>query len=70
MKSTSTHSKVVRKRVPVAPAGVAPRSGDEERLARIAVSAYYKAQARGFAPGQEMDDWLAAEHEEASCRPH
>ena len=27
----------------------------------ISVAAYYKAQARGFAPGLELDDWLAAE---------
>lgn len=30
---------------------------------RIAMSAYYRAQARGFAPGAELDDWLAAERE-------
>ncbi|MDR4516535.1 MAG: DUF2934 domain-containing protein [Nitrosomonas sp.] len=30
---------------------------------RIQVAAYYKAQARGFAPGYELDDWLAAEKE-------
>lgn len=29
----------------------------------IAVAAYYKAQARGFAPGSELDDWLQAESE-------
>jgi len=27
----------------------------------IAVAAYYRAQARGFAPGCELDDWLVAE---------
>ena len=27
----------------------------------ISVAAYYKAQARGFVAGQELDDWLAAE---------
>lgn len=30
---------------------------------RIEVTAYYKALARGFAPGHELDDWLAAEKE-------
>ena len=29
----------------------------------IAVGAYYRAQKRGFAPGRELDDWLAAEAE-------
>ncbi len=29
----------------------------------IEIAAYFKAQARGFAPGFELDDWLAAEKE-------
>ncbi|MDI6746395.1 MAG: DUF2934 domain-containing protein [Rhodocyclaceae bacterium] len=29
----------------------------------IATAAYYKAVARGFASGQELDDWLQAEAE-------
>ncbi|MCH9639854.1 MAG: DUF2934 domain-containing protein [Betaproteobacteria bacterium] len=36
---------------------------NEDRNARVAVSAYYKAQARGFKPGNELADWLAAEAE-------
>lgn len=28
---------------------------------RIATEAYFLAQRRGFAPGSELDDWLAAE---------
>mgnify|MGYP001766134575 CR=1 FL=1 len=35
-----------------------------DRRTRIAVSAYYKAQARGFEPGHDVDDWLSAEAEE------
>ena len=31
---------------------------------RIQVAAYYKAQARGFMPGHELEDWLTAEKEE------
>ena len=30
---------------------------------QIAERAYLRAQMRGFAPGQELDDWLAAEAE-------
>ena len=30
---------------------------------RIQVAAYFKAQLRGFTPGHELDDWLAAEKE-------
>lgn len=36
---------------------------DEARESDIAVAAYYRAQARGFEPGYELDDWLAAEQE-------
>jgi hypothetical protein len=37
---------------------------------RVAVAAYYKAQARGFEPGKEIQDWLEAESEIARlCVP-
>lgn len=36
----------------------------EDQNSRVAVSAYYKAQTRGFEPGHELEDWLAAEAEE------
>ena len=29
----------------------------------IALSAYYKAEARGYEPGHELQDWLDAEAE-------
>lgn len=29
----------------------------------IALNAYYKAEARGFEPGHELEDWLQAEIE-------
>jgi|GEM_PF-4369329 len=34
-----------------------------DQWSRIAVCAYYKAHARGFEPGHELEDWLAAESE-------
>lgn len=34
-----------------------------ERHATIAQAAFYIAQARGFEPGCELDDWLAAERD-------
>lgn len=47
-----------------------PRSGEDQGLSyeaelmrRISESAYLKAEQRGFEPGHEMDDWLAAEAE-------
>ena len=33
------------------------------RYERIAKAAYRRAEQRGFAPGGEIDDWLAAERE-------
>jgi hypothetical protein len=45
--------------------GEAQRSEEtaEERFRRIALDAYYRAERRGFAPGGELDDWLAAENQ-------
>lgn len=40
----------------------APAS-ESSRNAEIARLAYAKAEARGFTPGHEMDDWLEAEAE-------
>ena len=34
-----------------------------ERQLRIAQAAYYIAERRGFAPGNELEDWLQAEAE-------
>jgi hypothetical protein len=33
------------------------------RFAKIQQAAYYLAQRRGFEPGHELDDWVAAERE-------
>lgn len=33
----------------------------------ISEAAYYKAEKRGFSPGQEDEDWLQAEEEIKSC---
>ena len=35
--------------------------GDCPREQMIAEAAYYRAQQRGFEPGNEMSDWLQAE---------
>jgi hypothetical protein len=37
--------------------------GQSTREQRIAVSAYLRAAERGFTPGHELEDWLAAERE-------
>ena len=52
-----------------APAAMPRKSGrpevptGEARYRWIAHAAYLRAERRGFAPGQEVDDWLAAEAE-------
>ena len=51
--------------VPVIGMENAPESNDNDLCARIAVRAYYKAEARGYEPGHEIQDWLEAEAEEA-----
>jgi Protein of unknown function (DUF2934) len=41
----------------------APPRYHEDRHASIAEAAYFRSQHRGFAPGHEIEDWLAAEEE-------
>jgi hypothetical protein len=36
---------------------------NEAQRQRIEQEAYYRAERRGFAPGHELEDWLAAERE-------
>lgn len=38
-------------------------AADLDLNGRVAKCAYYKAEARGFEPGHELEDWLAAEAE-------
>ncbi len=42
---------------------VRPSVTMEERRQWVATAAYYRAQRRGFTPGQEDMDWLEAESE-------
>lgn len=50
----------VRKGAPPAPRMALTREG---RRALIAEKAYLRAERRGFGPGHETEDWLAAEAE-------
>lgn len=47
---------------PPAPPRVAG-ADPERRHALVAEAAYYRAERRGFAPGSELEDWCAAEHD-------
>ena len=40
---------------------IAPAADAIPREQLIAVAAYFRAEQRGFAPGNEMSDWLDAE---------
>ncbi|MDZ4210669.1 MAG: DUF2934 domain-containing protein [Methylotenera sp.] len=40
-----------------------PEPGLVDKSCLIAECAYYKAEARGFESGHELEDWLAAEAE-------
>lgn len=56
------HAEIVR----MAMAEAANRAA--ERRDMIATAAYFRAQRRGFEPGHELDDWLAAETEVVHAR--
>lgn len=49
---------VANRAATVAKDGADTSVAKEERVAEMA---YFLAEARGFAPGGELDDWLAAE---------
>ncbi len=40
-----------------------PAPSEVELRALIEQAAYFRAEKRGFAPGEEVDDWVAAEAE-------
>jgi hypothetical protein len=58
MARSSAQKKVVSPEPDASPEG--NPAGIHERIAALA---YLKAEARGFFPGQELDDWLEAEQE-------
>lgn len=64
MRSVTPKSKIGGKAVPGEnmTSKVNPEVMDE-RFDCIATGAYYRAEARGFTSGQELDDWLQAESE-------
>jgi hypothetical protein len=63
VKSTETKRKIGGKAAPSVIMANAPSPSAEDRFSYIATAAYYRAEARGFVPGQELDDWLEAEAE-------
>jgi hypothetical protein len=65
---TSTATREVPKAKSVGGLGPVPvigiRTSPEELTRQVAEAAYFKALARGFESGHELDDWLAAEAEQ------
>ena len=63
----AVHAKLVSAPEVVAAAARALRGDGETELTpearsrRIAEAAYYRAERRGFDPGHDLEDWLAAE---------
>lgn len=52
--------------VPIVGIDTSDSSGNEQKdgyVSRVAECAYFKSEARGFVPGHEINDWLAAETE-------
>lgn len=63
-KTTRSRKKAVTE--PVAPAAVVESTmsyTSDQLRSMIATAAYYRAVARNFAPGNDMEDWLVAEQQ-------
>ncbi len=63
MESAKPQQKNTKKQLPFVGNESKPGPQIGKRNDYVAVSVYYKAQARGFEPGDELADWLAAEAE-------
>ena len=66
IKAASAQSAPDRGELSLANTGVSVRIGlipASLRHDMISEAAYFRAEARGFAPGRELEDWLAAEVE-------
>ena len=59
-------AKTAARAKPARPASVAAGPSPAEREAMVRTAAYFRAQRRGFQPGYEWEDWLAAEEEVAA----
>jgi hypothetical protein len=67
-KSKAAKPKVARPEAPERN-DVATSLTPAERLRMIEQAAFFRAERRGFAPGHEFEDWLAAEAEIAALVP-
>jgi hypothetical protein len=59
-----TRKRANQESAPAATAAVSPvEISPEARRSMIAEAAYLRAERRGFVPGYELEDWIAAESE-------
>jgi hypothetical protein len=61
--STSKTTKTISANAGKSVTGKPKKLSNDQIFSNIAVSAYYKAEARGYEPGHEIQDWLEAEAE-------
>jgi hypothetical protein len=62
-KAAATGKAAARKPVAIKVRPVVTRPSATEREEMVRTAAYFRAERRGFAPGYEWEDWLAAEAE-------
>lgn len=59
----SVSRKPARRKHGAAPQAAGAKLAPEQRQQLVAQAAYFIAERRGFAPGNELEDWLQAEAE-------
>lgn len=64
---TAASAKVAARRRGAEPQTASVQVAPEQRQQLIAQAAYFIAERRGFAPGNELEDWLRAEAEIEAC---
>lgn len=64
---TTASAKVAACKRSAEPQTASARMAPEQRQQLIAQAAYFIAERRGFAPGNELEDWLQAEAEIEAC---
>jgi hypothetical protein len=70
VKPTPAKGKTVTRKKTVEAVPEATRlSPGDDREERVRIAAYLRAERRGFVPGYELEDWLAAEAEVSAITP-
>ena len=64
---TTASAKVATRRRSAEPQTASAQVAPERRQQLIAQAAYFIAERRAFAPGNEIEDWLQAEAEIEAC---